>query len=52
VTITPHWMRFWDNGPGIAWKRADQPMLFSQRMGYTRTVTAFGWRFWWLRGMR
>ncbi len=49
MTITRHWLRFWRNGPGIAWKPASAPLLFSQRMGYTRTVVVAGWRFWWLR---
>ncbi len=49
MVITRHWLRFWRTGPGIAWKPAGAPLLFSQRMGFTRTFTAFGWRFWWIR---
>jgi hypothetical protein len=43
------WFRFWRNGPGLAWKQADAPLIFSERYGHTRTYVLFGWRFKWLR---
>jgi hypothetical protein len=52
VIITRRWLRFWHRGPGVAWKRADAELLFSERMGITKTVVAFGWRFKWLRACR
>lgn len=52
MIITRHWLRFWRNGPGIAWKPARAKMLFSQRLGFTRTVVILGVRFSWIRGGR
>lgn len=52
MIITRHWFRFWRNGPGIAWTREYEPMSFSERYGYTRTVILFGVRFKWLSRCR
>jgi hypothetical protein len=43
------WFRFWRNGPGIAWKPKDAPLLFSERNGYTRSMVIGRWRVKWLK---
>lgn len=43
--LTKHWLRLWSDGPGLSWCRASEPLLFSERHGYTRSLTLFGWRF-------
>lgn len=36
------WFRLF--GYGLTWCPADQPLLFSQRVGKTKFVTVAGWR--------
>ncbi len=48
MIVTKNWLRFWRGGPGIAWKRADAPLSFSERHGITKTVVILGWRFAWI----
>ena len=49
---TGGWFRLWRNWWGVAWKPVDAPLLFSQRMGHTRTWTLGQTRFWILRPWR
>lgn len=46
------WFRLWRNGPGLSWKPADAPRLFSDRMGKTRTYVVGRTRFRFLRSTR
>jgi hypothetical protein len=38
------WLRLWSGGPGIAWKPAADPPLFSERNGYIRWYLIGPWR--------
>jgi|GEM_PF-5057359 len=39
------WARLFGNWYGIAWTRASEQLLFSERMGVTKYITLFGYRW-------
>jgi hypothetical protein len=45
MILTKHWLRLWNDGPGVSWRPASAPMLFSERHGHARTFVLFGVRF-------
>lgn len=56
LVVRGGWLRLWYTsrslGPGINWKPASEPLLFSERYGCKRHITLFGWRFGYLEPER